>query len=84
MQYKCVRGTIQLNVANSNEIDDAVASIAELINRETVGGWEYDSMFPLSVTKVAASGGIRGRLAGLVDTMADGDYTINVYVFKKP
>ena len=84
MQYKCVRGTIHLTVANSKDIDDAVASVAELINRETVGGWEYDSMFPLEITKSAKAGGIRSRLSGIFDSMEDGDYTVNVYVFRKP
>lgn len=85
MQYKCVRGTIHFSVTNSNEIDDMVASIADLINRETVGGWEYDSMFPLTITKNHANAkGLKARFDGWADTMSDGEYTINVYVFRKP
>ncbi len=86
MQYKCVRGAAHLTVANSKEIDDRVAEIANIFNQETVGGWEYDSYFPLSLTKDAKLGGMKNRLSNAFggDSMMDGEYTINVYVFKKP
>ncbi|MBQ8618685.1 MAG: hypothetical protein IJ418_14405 [Clostridia bacterium] len=86
MQYKCVRGTAHLTVAKSSEIDDAVAEIASILNRETVGGWEFDNVFPLSLTKNAAVGGIGARMNNFFggDSLADGEYTVNVYVFKKP
>lgn len=83
MQYKCVRGDSSLTISNSNEVDFAISRIADIINREAKDGWEFDSMFPINVTKIAASGGLRGRFASLGDDMADGDYTYNVYVFKK-
>ena len=85
MQYKCVRGAAHLTVANSKEIDDRVSEIAGVINRETVGGWEFDSVFPLSLTKDSRLGGMKNRLSNFVggDSMADGEYNINVYVFRQ-
>ena len=63
MQYKCVRGTAHLTVATSKEIDDAVAEIASILNQETVGGWELDTIFPLSLTKDAKVGGMKTRMS---------------------
>ena len=83
MQYKTVAGTAHFTVANKNELDDRVASIAETINREITGGWEFVGMYPISATidhKMSSS-----FLKRHLDLdLQDGEYTVNMMVFRKP
>ncbi len=83
MQYKTVAGTAHFTVANKQELDDTVASIADTINREITGGWEFVGMWPVSATidhKMS-----KGFMARHFDSeMADGEYTVNMMVFRKP
>lgn len=49
-QYKAVAGPKNINVAKG-DTQAAFNTFAEIINRETVGGWEYHSMETISVTE---------------------------------
>ena len=61
---------------------DAIAALADQINRECVGGWEFYSLYPVQVEKKAK--GLGNRLANFAGLdMADGLYNANMLVFKK-
>lgn len=49
-QYKTVAGPQNINVAKGNS-QAAFSLFADIINRETAGGWEYHSMETITVTE---------------------------------
>ena len=49
-QYKAVSGPKNINV-NKGETQSAFNLFAEIINRETAGGWEYHSMETITITE---------------------------------
>lgn len=83
MQYKTVAGTAHFTVADKKELDDRVAAIADTINRELTGGWEFVGMYPVSATidHKMSSSFMQRHLGGGYE---DGNYTVNMMVFRKP
>jgi hypothetical protein len=51
MQYKCVPAPAVLEVDRDGDYKGAVRSFADLINKETKGGWEFHSMENVVVKK---------------------------------
>lgn len=49
-QYKAVAGPKNINVSKG-DTQAAFDTFAEIINKETAGGWEYHSMETITVTE---------------------------------
>lgn len=49
-QYKTVAGPMNINVSKGNT-QAAFDAFSAIINRESVGGWEYHSMETITVTE---------------------------------
>ena len=83
MQYKTVMGNANFYASSRSDLEYSVNRLADTINKEAVDGWEFHSMYLMSATvdhTLATDLKSRaiGRFAG-----EDGDYTVNVMVFKK-
>lgn len=76
IQYKTVAGPVGLTITKKESYESAVRIYADIIQRETVGGWKLDMIQQIPVTKKA------GCLAGL---MGASDVTVyfNMLVFSK-
>lgn len=81
MKYKTVSGTAHLVADSLSDLETRVGWIADKINKETEGGWQFVGMYPVSATvdhKLAS--GFSNKLFGGSE---DGDYKVNVMVFCK-
>lgn len=76
MQYKTVAGPVGLTIGSKDSYDKAVRMYADIIQRETVGGWELAFIQQIPVVKKA------GCLAGLFGS-GNSQVTFNMLVFKK-
>ncbi len=54
-RYKCVPGPTNLTIKSMKRelLEEAIGEYGIIIERETVGGWELDGMYPVQVTKAA-------------------------------
>ena len=75
-QYKTVAGPVGLTIAKKDSYSDAVRQYADIINRETAGGWKLDCIQEVPVTK---NNGCIASLAGNATTTI----TFNMLVFVK-
>lgn len=83
MQYKTVMGMANFLASSRNDLEYSVSCLADTINREAKDGWEFHGMYPMSALvdhtlALDLKSRALGRLAG-----EDGEYTVNVMVFKK-
>jgi len=83
MQYKTVMGTAEFVCPSREDLKYSISSMANMINKEANDGWEFHGMYPLSARidhtlATDLKSRALGRFAG-----EDGDYTVNVLVFKK-
>lgn len=76
IQYKTVAGPVGLTISNKDNYEKAVRMYADIIDRETVGGWELDIIQQIPVTQQA------GCIASLFGAKAT-TITFNMLVFKK-
>ena len=51
-QYKTVAGPVGLTISQKDSYTDAIKQYAQIINRESVDGWKFHSMYEVPVTKV--------------------------------
>ena len=75
-QYKTVAGPVGLTIGSKDSYDKAVRAYADIIQQETVGGWELAFIQEIPVVKRA---GCIASLFGNRGTMV----TFNMLVFKK-
>ena len=75
-QYKTVAGPVGLTIGSKDSYDKAVRAYAEIIQKETVGGWELAFIQEIPVIQKA---GCLASLFGNKGTMV----TFNMLVFKK-
>jgi exosome complex RNA-binding protein Csl4 len=76
MQYKCVPAPKEIEVGRDGDYNRAVRSFADLINRETYGGWEFHSMENIVVyQKPGCLASLLGQKASYVN--------FNMLVFSK-
>lgn len=54
-RYKCVPGPTNLTIKSLKKelLDEAIGEYGDIIDSETVGGWEFDGMYPVQITKAA-------------------------------
>ncbi len=54
-RYKCVPGPANLTIKSMKKelLEEAIGDYGVIIEKETVGGWELDGMYPVQVTKAA-------------------------------
>lgn len=76
MQYKTVPGPIGISIGSKESYEKAVRMYADIIQRETVGGWELAFIQEVPVIKKA---GCLASLLGASDTTV----SFNMLVFKK-
>ncbi len=50
-QYKTVAGPVGLTISQKDSYTDAIKQYAQIINRESVDGWKFHSMYEVPVTK---------------------------------
>ena len=75
-QYKCVPGPGALGIKKLEQMKEAVGAYGDIITRETVGGWELESIYPIQINKKQ---GLFGSLMG----WSDDNFELNMLVFKK-
>ncbi len=75
--YKCVPAPQVLVIKKQADLDNAVASFANIINNEAMYGWEFCSMEQIAC-KVPA-----GCLASLFGDKGNTTYC-NMLIFKRP
>jgi hypothetical protein len=51
MQYKCVPAPTGSVIDKKGSHDDAIRLLADFLNHEAVGGWQFHSMETFSVTQ---------------------------------
>ena len=84
MQYKTVMGSAKFLASSKSELEYSVGRLANIINKEASEGWELFGMYPMSaVIDHTLASDLKSRALGRL-TGEDGDYTINVMVFRKP
>lgn len=76
MQYKCVPAPKEIEIGRGGDYDSAIRSFADLINRETEGGWKFHSMENIVVNQKP------GCLAGLLG-QKETSVSFNMLVFSK-
>lgn len=76
IKYKTIAGPVGLTINKKDSYDKAVRTYAEIIERETVGGWELAFIQEIPVIKKA---GCLAALFGNTGTIV----TFNMLVFKK-
>lgn len=82
MRYKTIPGIAHISASSMDELENRVRFIADAINKEANDGWEFVGMYPVSGTiDHKLSSNLTQRLLG--GGYADGDYKVNVLVFKK-
>ena len=52
MTYKAIPGPMNIQV-NKGQIQNAMTTFQDIINREATGGWKYHSMEVISITEKA-------------------------------
>ncbi|MBQ3055525.1 MAG: hypothetical protein IJC88_05415 [Oscillospiraceae bacterium] len=75
-QYKTVPGPVGMNISKKGSFHDAVKQYADIINRETAGGWKLDCIQEVPVTR---DNGCLGSLSGNASTTI----SFNMLVFVK-
>ena len=75
-QYKTVAGPVGLTINKNDSYGDGVQSYAAIISRESVGGWELDSIHEIPVTK---NNGCLAALMGRPTTTV----VFNMLIFRK-
>ncbi len=75
-EYKCIPAPVGLTIDSKGSYNAAVNSYAEIINKETQGGWRLDMIQSVPITKKA------GCLAALFGS-ADITTYFNMLVFSK-
>ena len=50
-QYKTVAGPVGLTINQNDSYEAAVRQYADIINRETIGGWKLDCIQEIPVTR---------------------------------
>ena len=82
MQYKTVPATAHITASSVEELESRVRYVADKINEEAKNGWEFVGMYPVSGTvnhKLSSNLSQRFLNSGY----DDGNYTMNMMVFRK-